>query len=42
MKVFVDSLDPINVIAGASEGFVWRLEYEEENALDIFLDNINE
>jgi len=28
MKVFSDNLDPINVIAETSEGFVWRLKDE--------------
>ena len=43
MKVFLDNLDPINAIAEASEGFVWRLKDEGGNATDIvFSDNPNE
>ena len=43
MKVFSDNLDPINAIAEASEGFVWRLKDEAGNATDIiFSDNPNE
>ncbi|GAC17522.1 DUF3291 domain-containing protein [Paraglaciecola arctica] len=43
MKVFSDNLDPINAIAEASEGFVWRLKDEGGNATDIaFSDNPNE
>ena len=43
MKVFSDNLDPINAIAEATEGFVWRLKDEAGNATDIvFSDNINE
>ena len=32
MKEFVDNLDAINQIAESSEGFVWRLQDEENNA----------
>jgi hypothetical protein len=43
MKVFSDNLDPINTIAEASEGFVWRLKDEAGNATNIvFSDNPNE
>jgi hypothetical protein len=43
MKVFSDNLDPINAIAEASRGFVWRLKDEGGNATDIaFSDNPNE
>ena len=43
MQVFADNLDPINAIAEASEGFVWRLKDEGGNATDIaFSDNPNE
>jgi len=43
MKVFSDNLDPINAIADASKGFVWRLKDEAGNATDIvFSDNPNE
>jgi len=43
MKVFSDNLDPINAIAEASRGFVWRLKDEGGNATDTaFSDNPNE
>lgn len=43
MKMFSDNLDPINVIAEASERFVWRLKDKAGNATNIvFLDNPNE
>ena len=43
MKVFADNLDPINAIAEASVGFVWRLKDDCGNATDIvFSDNPNE
>ena len=43
MKVFADNLDPINAIAEASTGFVWRLKDDGGNATDIvFSDNPNE
>jgi hypothetical protein len=43
MKVFSDNLDPINAMAEASSGFVWRLKDEGGNATDIaFSDNPNE
>ncbi len=32
---FVANLDPINTLADASPGFVWRLQTEEGNALDV-------
>lgn len=32
MKEFVDNLDAINVLAETSEGFVWRLKDEDNNA----------
>ena len=32
MKEFVDNLDKVNAIAEDSEGFVWRLKDEENNA----------
>lgn len=35
MKEFTDNLEPINAIAEASEGFVWRLIGESGNATDI-------
>jgi hypothetical protein len=43
MKVFADNLDPINAIAEASKGFVWRLKDDGGNATDIvFADTPNE
>ena len=41
MKDFVDNIDRINQLAEASQGFVWRLKDEEDNALSInpFPDN---
>jgi hypothetical protein len=43
MKVFSDNLDPINAIAEATEGFIWRLKDDGGNATDIvFSDNPNE
>jgi hypothetical protein len=43
MKDFSDNLDPINAIAEASDGFIWRLKDEGGNATDIaFSDNPNE
>ena len=43
MKVFADNLEPINAIAEASVGFVWRLKDDGGNATDIvFSDNPNE
>ncbi|MGV4984012.1 DUF3291 domain-containing protein [Streptomyces sp. NRAIS4] len=35
LKFFVDSLDPVNAVADASDGFVWRLESDSGNATDI-------
>jgi len=32
MKEFVDNLDRVNVLAESSEGFVWRLKDESNNA----------
>jgi Domain of unknown function (DUF3291) len=32
MKEFVDNLDKVNTIAESSEGFVWRLKDENNNA----------
>lgn len=43
MKEFSDNLDPINAIAEASDGFIWRLKDDAGNATDIaFSDNPNE
>ncbi|WP_406610173.1 DUF3291 domain-containing protein [Agarivorans sp. JK6] len=35
LKDFVDNLDPINAIADASEGFIWRLKDDTGNATDV-------
>jgi hypothetical protein len=35
MKEFVDNLDKVNAIAESSEGFVWRLKDESNNATDL-------
>src|SRR5262245_7860449 len=35
MQGFVSQLDPINALADASTGFVWRLQSEKGNATDI-------
>jgi hypothetical protein len=35
MAGFVEALDPINAIADAAPGFVWRLQTEEGNATSI-------
>ncbi|MDT0462616.1 DUF3291 domain-containing protein [Streptomyces gibsoniae] len=35
LKDFVDALDPVNAVADASAGFVWRLQSEAGNATDI-------
>jgi hypothetical protein len=32
LKDFVDALDPVNAIADAAPGFVWRLQTEDGNA----------
>src|SRR5882757_1173442 len=32
---FVAGLDPVNAVADAAEGFVWRLQSDEGNATDI-------
>ncbi|MDQ0379934.1 DUF3291 domain-containing protein [Amycolatopsis thermophila] len=32
LKDFVDALDPVNALADAAPGFVWRLQTEEGNA----------
>ncbi|MER7462155.1 DUF3291 domain-containing protein [Streptomyces sp. NPDC097981] len=34
LKDFVDGLDPVNAVADAADGFVWRLQGEEGNATD--------
>ncbi|WP_264566405.1 DUF3291 domain-containing protein [Flavobacterium sp. N3904] len=35
MKEFVDNLDKVNEIAEKSDGFVWRLKDEENNATNL-------
>ncbi|MCF3184248.1 DUF3291 domain-containing protein [Streptomyces polychromogenes] len=35
LKDFVDGLDPVNALADAADGFVWRLQGEEGNATDV-------
>ncbi|MFT5447478.1 MAG: hypothetical protein ACI9DC_002653 [Gammaproteobacteria bacterium] len=35
MAGFMDELDPVNAIADASPGFVWRLQTDTGNATDI-------
>ncbi|MFG2265208.1 DUF3291 domain-containing protein [Streptomyces sp. NPDC048720] len=35
LKDFVDGLDPVNAVADASDGFVWRLQSDSGNATDI-------
>ncbi|MFF5016990.1 DUF3291 domain-containing protein [Streptomyces sp. NPDC001165] len=35
LKYFVDALDPVNAVADAADGFVWRLESDSGNATDI-------
>lgn len=35
---FVSQLDPVNTLADASPGFVWRLQSESGNATDIMYD----
>ncbi|MBA2944502.1 DUF3291 domain-containing protein [Streptomyces himalayensis] len=35
LKDFVDALDPVNAVAEASDGFVWRLQSDSGNATDI-------
>ncbi|MGW6706038.1 DUF3291 domain-containing protein [Streptomyces sp. NPDC054956] len=35
LKDFVDGLDPVNAVADAAEGFVWRLEGEGGDATDV-------
>ena len=34
-KDFVDALDPVNAVADAAEGFVWRLKSDTGNATDV-------
>ncbi|WP_381794148.1 DUF3291 domain-containing protein [Streptomyces niveus] len=35
LKGFVDALDPVNAVADASDGFVWRLQSDTGNATDV-------
>ncbi|XUL91074.1 DUF3291 domain-containing protein [Streptomyces galilaeus] len=35
LKDFVDALDPVNAVADAAEGFVWRLQSDSGNATDV-------
>ncbi|MDG5808098.1 DUF3291 domain-containing protein [Streptomyces ossamyceticus] len=35
LKDFVDALDPVNAVADAAPGFVWRLQSESGNATDV-------
>jgi hypothetical protein len=35
LKYFVDALDPVNAVADAADGFVWRLQSDSGNATDI-------
>ncbi|MGW1870138.1 DUF3291 domain-containing protein [Streptomyces mauvecolor] len=35
LKDFVDGLDPVNAVADASDGFVWRLQTDSGNATDL-------
>ncbi|MEU6098488.1 DUF3291 domain-containing protein [Streptomyces sp. NPDC047079] len=35
LKDFVDALDPVNAVADASDGFVWRLQGDSGNATDV-------
>ncbi|MFH8338410.1 DUF3291 domain-containing protein [Streptomyces sp. AM6-12] len=35
LKDFVDGLDPVNAVADASDGFVWRLQSDSGNATDV-------
>ncbi|MET7620034.1 DUF3291 domain-containing protein [Streptomyces sp. NPDC005408] len=35
LKDFVDGLDPVNAVADAADGFIWRLKEESGNATDL-------
>ncbi|MFE1289113.1 DUF3291 domain-containing protein [Streptomyces sp. NPDC058751] len=35
LKDFVDALDPVNAVADAADGFVWRLQSDSGNATDV-------
>src|SRR4051794_8396618 len=35
LKDFVDALEPVNAVADAAGGFVWRLQSDSGNATDV-------
>ncbi|MFD4409524.1 DUF3291 domain-containing protein [Streptomyces sp. NPDC058466] len=35
LKDFVEALDPVNAVADAADGFVWRLQSDSGNATDV-------
>ncbi|QNE74957.1 DUF3291 domain-containing protein [Streptomyces finlayi] len=35
LKDFMDGLDPVNAVADAADGFVWRLQADSGNATDV-------
>jgi hypothetical protein len=35
LKDFVNGLDPVNAVADAADGFIWRLQSETGNATDV-------
>ncbi|WP_405806103.1 DUF3291 domain-containing protein [Streptomyces sp. NBC_00210] len=35
LKPFVDGLDPVNAVADAADGFIWRMQEESGNATDL-------
>lgn len=35
LKDFVEALDPVNAVAEAADGFIWRLQSETGNATDV-------
>ncbi|WP_369249161.1 DUF3291 domain-containing protein [Streptomyces sp. R41] len=35
LKDFVEALDPVNAVADAADGFVWRLQSDAGNATDV-------
>ncbi|MEU8673409.1 DUF3291 domain-containing protein [Streptomyces sp. NPDC048560] len=37
LKDFVDGLDPVNAVADAADGFVWRLQADSGNATDVVI-----
>lgn len=37
LRDFVDNLDPVNAVADASSGFVWRLQTDEGNATSLHI-----